>query len=130
MTHEFDPATQKIIDDFDAHAKKRAAELMTRTENAPLQAMREIAFCFGYKAGVVDLGAVRREQGVVDVDGGRVIDLVGALGFVGQLVAVFDAACAWRDAASQPLSSKGILQEKLRLIDAIDAARAAKAGSS
>lgn len=64
---EIDPATQTIIDTFDEHAKKRFAELLGRTENAPLQATREISFCLGYKAGVIDLGAALREQSVVDI---------------------------------------------------------------
>lgn len=36
MKREFDPALQKIVDDFDAHAKKRAVELLARTESEPL----------------------------------------------------------------------------------------------
>jgi len=116
--HEFDPTTQKIIDDFDAHAKKRAAELLARTDNEPLQATRETSFCLGYKAGVVDLNTVRREEAVVDV---------------AQLAAVFAAACAWRDSArvdNRFLAGVSDLQET-RLIDAVDAARAArKEGSS
>lgn len=104
-----DPATQKIIDTFDEHAKKRAVEMLGRTDNAPLQATREISFCLGYKAGVIDLGAALRDQPVVDV---------------AQLAAVFAAACEWRDAAGQAPSTA-------RLIAAVDAARTArKEGSS
>jgi len=108
--HEFDPTTQKIIDDFDAHAKKRAAELLARTDNEPLQATRETSFCLGYKAGVVDLNTVLREQPVVDV---------------ARMAAVFAAACAWRDSAPvdrRSLAGVSDLQEA-RLIAAVDASR-------
>ena len=102
---EFDPSTQKIVDDFDAHAKKRAAELLASTPNEPLQVTRETAFCLGYKAGVIDLGASLREQPVVDV---------------ARLAAVFEAACTWRDAWSE---MKAVYAQDL--IDAIDTARKA-----
>jgi hypothetical protein len=113
MTHEFDPATQQVIDNFDAYAKKRAAELLTSTTNVPLQATRETAFCLGYKAGVIDLGALQREEVVVDVS---------------QMAAVFAAACAWRDSAPVDrrfLAGVADLQEA-RLIAAVDAARGAQ----
>jgi len=110
---EIDPATQTIIDTFDAHAKKRFAELLGSTDNTPLQATREISFCLGYKAGVVDLGAALREQSVVDV---------------AQLAAVFAAACAWRDS---PHVGDADFHEKEQLIAAVDATRTArKEGSS
>ncbi len=110
---ELDPTTQKIVDDFDASAKKRAAELLGHRENAPLQATAEIAFCLGYKAGVFDLGAALRAEAVVDV---------------AQLAAVFAAACAWRDAPRVPDALAGEVPDthEDRLIAAIDAARAAK----
>lgn len=112
-TLELDPATQKIVDDFDAQAKKRAAELLGRTDNEPLQATREISFCLGYKAGVIDLGVEQRQVYAVDI---------------AQVAAVFAAACAWRD--SSPVDRRSLagvsdLQEA-RLIAAVDAARAAK----
>jgi hypothetical protein len=110
MTEQaLDPATQKIIDDFDAHAKKRAAELVGHTDVAPLQATREISFCLGYKAGVIDLGAALREQPVVDIS---------------QLAAVFAAACEWRDAIPTSIARNLSIEE--RLIAAVDAARAAR----
>jgi hypothetical protein len=111
-TLELDPVTKQIVDDFDAHAKKRAAELLTSTTNAPLgmQATREIAFCLGYKAGVIDLGATLRERPVVDVE---------------RMAAVFAAACAWRDAPPVPDALAGEIPDvhEARLIAAIDAAR-------
>ncbi len=64
---DLDPKTQKIVDDFDAHAKKRFTELLGHRENAPLQATAEVSFCLGYKAGVVDFGAAQREEAVIDV---------------------------------------------------------------
>lgn len=65
MTEQvLDPATQKIIDDFDAHAKKRFLEMLGVTESSPLQRTREISFCLGYKAGVIDLGSALREQAI------------------------------------------------------------------
>jgi hypothetical protein len=111
--HEFDPATQKIIDDFDAHAKKRAAELLTCTDNEPLQATRETSFCLGYKAGVVDLGAAHREEAVVDV---------------ARMAAVVAAACAWRDSPRVDAGSLAgtVSAHEARLIAAVDAARAAR----
>lgn len=58
---DFDPATQKLIDDFDVHAKKRCAELLSASTNQPMQAIRESAFCLGYKAGAIDLSASIRQ---------------------------------------------------------------------
>jgi hypothetical protein len=109
---EFDPATQKIIDAFDAQAKKRGAELMHRTDNEPLQATREIAFCLGYKAGVIDLSAAHREEIAVDV---------------ARMAAVFAAAIAWRDSPRVDAGSLAgtVDGHEARLIAAIDAARAA-----
>ena len=115
---EFDPATQKIVDDFDAHAQKRFTELLGHRQNAVLQTTAEVSFCLGYKAGVIDLGATQREEPVVNV---------------ARMAAVFAAACAWRDS---PLVDRRFLAgvsdlQETRLIDAIDAARAAqKEGSS
>jgi hypothetical protein len=63
---EIDPAAQKIIDDFDAHAKRRFAALLGR-QGSPLQATAEVSFCLGYKAGVIDLGAAQREEAAADV---------------------------------------------------------------
>ena len=118
MMHEFDPATQKIIDDFDAQAKKRSAELLSHADSDPLQRIRELAFCLGYKAGVIDLGAAMRDQAVVDV---------------ARMAAVFAAAIAWRDSPrvdASSLAGETNLYEA-RLIAAVDAARAArKEGSS
>jgi hypothetical protein len=115
---EFDPVTQKIVDDFDAHAKKRFTEMLGHREGSPLHTTSEICFCLGYKAGVIDLGAAQRELAVVDV---------------AHLAAVFAAACAWRDSAladRRYLAGVSDLQET-RLIEAIDAALAArKEGSS
>jgi hypothetical protein len=110
---ELDPATQKIVDDFDAQAKKRAVELLFRTANEPLQATRESSFCLGYKAGVIDLGAALREEAVVDV---------------ARMAAVFAAACAWRDSPRVDASSLAgtVNVHEARLIAAVDAARAAK----
>jgi hypothetical protein len=57
MIVEFNSA----IDDLDALAKKRAAELLlfqpslqSPEHNQILRSMLERAFCLGYKAGVVD----------------------------------------------------------------------------
>lgn len=112
-TLELDPTIKQVVDDFDAHAKKRAAELLVSTPNEPLQATREIAFCLGYKAGVIDLGAVLREQSVVDV---------------AQMAAVFTAACAWRDSPRVDARSLAgtVDVHEARLVAAVDAARAAK----
>jgi len=110
MTLDLDPATQQVVDDFDAHAKKRAAELLASTTNEPLQVTREIAFCLGYKAGIVDLGAALRERHGVSVD---------------QLAAVYAAVCRWRDAAPVPDALAGEIDDvhEQQLIAAIDAAR-------
>ena len=110
---DLDPATQKIVDDFDAQAKKRAAELLAPTANEPLQATREISFCLGYKAGVIDLGAALREQPVVDVS---------------RMAAVFAAACAWRDSPRVDASALAgeVNSYEARLIAAVDAARTAR----
>ena len=108
---ELDPATQKIVDDFGAQAQKRASELLPRSpDNMPLERIRDMAFCLGYKAGVIDLGAEHRQ-----VSGAE----------IWQLVAVFAAACAWRDAK---LADESALEK--RLIDAVDAVRAAKKAAS
>lgn len=113
MTFDLDSATQQIVDDFDALAKKRAAELLLKPDsrgvelNEALQAVRESTFCFGYKAGVVDLGASLREQHGVSVD---------------QMAAVFTAACAWRD-ATPVLAGEIADGPERRLIAAIDAVR-------
>jgi hypothetical protein len=118
---QIDPATQKIFDDFDAHAKRRAGELLARTENEPLQATREISFCLGYKAGVIDLGAVHREEAVE-----AVVD-------VAHMAAVLAAAIAWRDSPRVDAGSLAgtVNGYEARLIAAVDAARAArKEGSS
>lgn len=117
MKLELDPPTQKAVDNFDAHAKKRAAELLTHTENEPLQAMRESSFCLGYKAGVVDLCAVMREESVVDV---------------AQMATVFAAACAWRDSArvDAHVLAGGADVYEARLVAAVDAARTVKKESS
>jgi hypothetical protein len=119
---ELDPRTQKIVDDFDAYSKKRAAELLSSSEVAPLYssswAMRESSFCLGYKAGVIDLGAAHREEPIVDV---------------ARMSAVFSAAIAWRDSARVDASSLAgtVNEHEARLIAAVDAARAArKEGSS
>ena len=105
-TLELDPATQKIVDDFDAQAKKRVAELLPRSpHNEPLERIRDNAFCIGYKAGVIDLSNVQRLQTTVDFS---------------QLVAVFEAACDWRD---DPLMTSAL---EAQLIAAVDAARASK----
>lgn len=53
------PEQQKIIDDFDALTKKRAKELLEASKaegkrGEILTAIRESAFCLGYKAGVID----------------------------------------------------------------------------
>jgi len=117
-TLELDPATQKIVDDFDAYSKKRASELLTSSEIAPIQAMRESAFCLGYKAGVIDLGAAHREESIVDV---------------ARMSAVFAAAIAWRDSAGVDASALAgtVNGHEARLIAAVDAARSArKEGSS
>lgn len=114
---EFDPATLKIINDFDAHAKKRFLELLGHRDS-PLQATAEISFCLGYKAGVIDLGDVQREQAVVDV---------------AWMAAVLAAAIAWRDSPRVDASSLAgsVNVYEARLIAAVDAARAArKEGSS
>lgn len=95
-----DPLTQQIVNDFDTQAKKRAAEVMLLTLNEPSQAMRERAFCLGYKAGVIDLSASFREQPVVDV---------------ARMAAVFEAACRWRDAWPAAFPQE--------LIEAVDTAR-------
>ncbi len=112
-----DPATQKIVDAFDAHAKKRFLELLGHRDS-PLQATAEISFCLGYKAGVIDLSAAQREEAVVDV---------------ARMAAVFVAAIAWRDSPKVDAGSLAgtVNSYEARLIDAVDAARAArKEGSS
>jgi hypothetical protein len=95
-----DPTTQKIFDDLDVHAKKRAAELLGDTAIAHLQVPRVTSFCLGYKAGIIDLGIVQRQE--------------AGTGF-GQMSAVFAAACVWRDAPHVPGH-----EERLRA--AVDAA--------
>ena len=59
---DLDPKTQAIVDAFDSHARKRAAELLPAGPDGPLQRTREIAFCLGYKAGVVDLNVARAAE--------------------------------------------------------------------
>jgi hypothetical protein len=113
---ELDPATQKIVDAFDERAKKRAAELLSRVpDNEPLQRIRDGAFCLGYKAGVIDLGAAQRQENAIDI---------------AQIAAVFAAACAWRDSPRIPDALAGaalaVTSHEDRLIAAVDAARAAK----
>jgi hypothetical protein len=118
MKLQLDPATQKIIDDFDAHANKRCTELLGHCVSARLQATAEDSFCLGYKAGVIDLGAAQREEVVVDV---------------ARMSAVFAAACAWRDSPRVDASSLAgeVNGHEARLIAAVDTARAArKEGSS
>jgi hypothetical protein len=115
---ELDPATQKIVDDFGALAKKRFTELLGRRDNGILQRAAEISFCLGYKAGVIDLGAAQREEAIVDVT---------------RMAAVVTAAIAWRDSPRVDAGSLAgaVNGHEARLIGAIDAARAArKEGSS
>lgn len=58
-----DEATLKtIVEDFDALAKKRAAELLRADLDDHLRGIYESAFCLGYKAGVVDLSATQRAK--------------------------------------------------------------------
>jgi hypothetical protein len=57
---EIDEATQKVIDNFDEHAKRRCAELLGSSVHSAFRSMLERAFCLGYKAGVVDHSAVVR----------------------------------------------------------------------
>jgi hypothetical protein len=107
---DFDEDAKKrahqVVAAFDEHAKKRAAELLVATPNEPLQATREIAFCLGYKAGIVDLGTSLRERLGVSVD---------------QLEVIFRAACAWRDSSLFPDAIAGEFEQQL--IAAIDVAR-------
>src|SRR5262249_16905655 len=113
-----DPATQKIMDAFDAHAKKRFIELLGHREGSPLQATSEICFCLGYTPGGGDLSGGEGEEAVVDV---------------ARMAAVFAAAVAWRDSPRVDAGSLAgtVNSYEARLIDAIDAARAArKEGSS
>jgi len=113
-----DPKTQQIVDAFAAHAKKRFLELLGQRENPHLQTTAEVSFCLGYKAGVVDLSAVQREEAVADV---------------ARMAAVFAAAIAWRDSPRVDAGSLAgtVNSYEARLIDAVDAARAArKEGSS
>ena len=114
---EIDPVTKQVVDDFDAHAKKRAAELLASRSNDPLQATRVLAFCLGYKAGVVDLSPALRERPVVDV---------------ARMAAVFEAAARWRDAPCDQLSfcDRGehehectVEKRERDLVAAVDAAR-------
>lgn len=107
---DLDPATQKLVDDFDAQAKKRGAELLASTPNEPLHVMRESAFCLGYKAGVVDLGSSIRERYGVSVE---------------QLIRVYAAAVAWRDSPRvlDALSGEVPDAHERQLIGAIDATR-------
>lgn len=109
-TLELDPSTRQVVEDFDAHSKKRAAELLTSTSIEPLQATREIAFCIGYKAGVIDLAASLRERHGVSID---------------QLETVFAAACAWRDSSWVPDAVRGKVSDvhAQQLAAVIDAAR-------
>lgn len=107
--NKLDPALQKILDDFDACALKRARELLPHSTDpssmrARLAATRETAFCLGYKACAID-GSPRFKL----------------------LQAVFDAACAWRDSACIPEARAGEIPDapEDRLIAAIDAARKA-----
>ena len=114
---KFDPETQKILDAFDAHAKKRFVEMLGQRERNPqLQAAAEVSFCLGYKTGVVDLSATRR-------------DVVA----FAHMAAVFVAASAWRDSPKVDAGSLAgtVNEQEARLIAAVDAARAArKEGSS
>lgn len=104
--HVFDPATQKIVDAFDAQAKKRAAELLGPMQDPFKAPLREATFCLGYKAGVIDLGQVHRAE-------------------IAQLTALFEAACAWRVAARVPEALAGEVPDVAqdRLVAAIDAVR-------
>lgn len=97
-----DPHTQKVVDDFDTLARRRASELLP--EAGKLRETTETAFCLGYKAATVDLGTSLRETHGVSLD---------------QLLAVYAAACTWRD-HSGPDGP-----ERYQLIVAIDAARRA-----
>lgn len=63
LPRDVDEATLKqITDDFDAYAKKRAADLIRQDalRDDHLQKIAESAFCLGYKAGVVDVSASQR----------------------------------------------------------------------
>jgi hypothetical protein len=58
---ELDEATQKVIENFDAVAKQRCAELLGSSVHSSFRAMLERAFCLGYKAGVVDTNAAAKQ---------------------------------------------------------------------
>jgi hypothetical protein len=63
LPRDVDEVTLKqITEDFDAYAKKRAADLIGRDalRDDHLRKIAETAFCLGYKAGVVDLSATQR----------------------------------------------------------------------
>ena len=98
----FDEATQKIIDNFDTHAKNRASDLLTSSTNKALDEVRELAFCLGYKAGVTDLSAAWKTSELAVKDLGL----------------LFEACCAWRDAAQVP--GPGVHEAEDRLVALID----------
>lgn len=112
-TLDLDPKTQKIIDDFDAYAKKRFTEMLGHRESSPLHATAEGCFCLGYKAGVFDLGAAQRELAVLDA---------------ARMAAVVAAAIAWRDSPRVDAGSLAgtVNVYEARLIAAVDAARAVR----
>lgn len=121
-----DPEVQKILGDFDALAKKRAAELLPRSGNSTLQAIGDRSFCLGYKAGVFDFNQVLRSNPEA-FDWMRFhpgTSIEEAVFDVTQLAEVFAAACAWRHALQQP--GVGHLDVEDQLIAAIDAAGAAR----
>jgi len=62
---ELDEATKKVIENFDAHARARATELLKHPSGEgrdPLLRIAESAFCLGYKTGVIDAGQAIRPQ--------------------------------------------------------------------
>ena len=107
---DFDPITKQVIDAFDVHAKKRATELLASSTDESLQVTREVSFCLGYKAGVVDLGVSLRERLGVDMD---------------RMVTIFVAACAWRDSRESIEDERHVAPDdyERQLLAAIDAAR-------
>jgi len=59
---ELDEATQKVVEDFDALAKQRCAELLgDSSAELPHRAALERAFCLGYKAGAVDTNVAAKQ---------------------------------------------------------------------
>ena len=122
----FDQETQKVIDDFDAYAEKRSADLLTPSDNTgnphfdrAMHETRETAFRLGYKTGVVDLSRSWKTSELA------------VKGLTANYEALFEAVCMWRDERASIHDRETTAAEAplIALIDFLRRCRGAKGGT-